>query len=59
MAKKKRRVYQHIMEDESYQIIKKHIPKEWVIPALRRLQLRSFTISAVLAAPELHYFSAL
>jgi Domain of unknown function (DUF4365) len=31
MSKKKQRVFQHIMEDESYQIIKRYIPKEWVI----------------------------
>src|SRR6185437_6309061 len=36
MSKKKQRVFQHIMEDESYQIIKKHIPKEWVIREFNR-----------------------
>lgn len=36
MTKKKQRVFQHIMEDESYQIIKKHIPKEWVIREFNR-----------------------
>jgi hypothetical protein len=36
MAKKKQRVFQHIMEDESYQIIKKLIPKEWVIREFNR-----------------------
>ncbi|WP_022826224.1 DUF4365 domain-containing protein [Hymenobacter norwichensis] len=30
-ARRKRRVVQHIMEDSSYEIIKKHLPKEWVI----------------------------
>lgn len=36
MARKKQRVTQHIMEDESYQIIKKYIPKEWVIREFNR-----------------------
>ena len=36
MARKKQRVFQHIMEDESYQIIKKLIPKEWVIREFNR-----------------------
>lgn len=36
MSKKKRRVFQHIMEDESYQIIKRNIPKEWVIREFNR-----------------------
>jgi hypothetical protein len=36
MARKKQRVFQHIMEDESCQIIKKHIPKEWVIREFNR-----------------------
>lgn len=36
MSKKKQRVFQHIMEDESYQIIKRHIPKEWVIREFNR-----------------------
>lgn len=36
MARKKQRVIQHIMEDESYQIIKKFIPKEWVIREFNR-----------------------
>ncbi|RXF70522.1 DUF4365 domain-containing protein [Arcticibacter tournemirensis] len=36
MARKKRRVNQHIMEDESYRIIKKLIPKEWVIREFNR-----------------------
>jgi len=31
MARKKQRVFQHIMEDESYQIIKDCLPKEWII----------------------------
>lgn len=31
MASKKRRVFQHIMENDSYQLIKKLLPKEWVI----------------------------
>ncbi|MVN77715.1 DUF4365 domain-containing protein [Hymenobacter sp. HMF4947] len=30
-ARRKRRVIQHIMEDGSYDVIKKHLPKEWVI----------------------------
>lgn len=36
MARKKQRVFQHIMEDESFQIIKKLIPKEWVIREFNR-----------------------
>jgi hypothetical protein len=36
MAKKKQRVFQHIMEDESYDIIKKQIPKHWVIREFNR-----------------------
>lgn len=36
MARKKQRVVQHVMEDESYQIIKKLIPKEWVIREFNR-----------------------
>ncbi|WP_228466704.1 DUF4365 domain-containing protein [Adhaeribacter swui] len=36
MVNKKRRVFQHIMEDESYQIIKNLIPKEWVIREFNR-----------------------
>lgn len=36
MSKKKRRVYQHIMEDESYRIIKENVPKEWVIREFNR-----------------------
>jgi|GEM_PF-3817550 len=31
MARKKQRTFHHIMEDESYAIIKKHLPKEWVV----------------------------
>lgn len=31
MAHKKQRVIQHIMEDESFKIIKDHLPKEWVV----------------------------
>lgn len=31
MAQKKQRVIQHIMEDESFKIIKDHLPKEWVV----------------------------
>jgi hypothetical protein len=30
MAQKKQRVFQHIMEDESYKIIKEHLPTHWV-----------------------------
>lgn len=30
-ARKKQRAFQHIMEDSSYDIIKKYIPKEWVV----------------------------
>ena len=30
-VRRKRRVSQHVMEEASYLIIKKHIPKEWVI----------------------------
>lgn len=36
MKQKKQRVLQHIMEDNSYQIIKKHIPEEWVIREFNR-----------------------
>ncbi|SDF95605.1 protein of unknown function [Pedobacter terrae] len=36
MARKKQRVNQHIMEDESYQIIKDLIPREWVIREFNR-----------------------
>lgn len=36
MARKKQRVRQHIMEDESYEIIKDLIPKEWVIREFNR-----------------------
>lgn len=36
MATKKRRVFQHMMEDESYQVIKKQLPKEWVIREFNR-----------------------
>ena len=36
MAKKKQRVLQHIMEGNSYQIIKKYIPREWVIREFNR-----------------------
>ncbi|RYE59680.1 MAG: DUF4365 domain-containing protein [Sphingobacteriales bacterium] len=31
MARKKQRTFQHIMENESYEIIRSHLPKEWVI----------------------------
>ena len=31
MAHKKRRVTQHIMEDESLKLVQKILPKEWVI----------------------------
>ncbi len=30
-ARKKKRSFQHIMEDDSYSLIKKYIPKDWVI----------------------------
>lgn len=36
MAKRKQRVRQHIMEDESYEIIKKFIPNSWVIREFNR-----------------------
>lgn len=36
MVRRKQRVHQHIMEDESYHIIKKLIPKEWVIREFNR-----------------------
>jgi len=36
MRSKKKRVLQHIMEDESYKIIKKYIPKEWVVRDFNR-----------------------
>jgi len=36
MTNRKRRVFQHIMEDESYQIIKQNLPKEWVIREFNR-----------------------
>ncbi|MCH7403817.1 DUF4365 domain-containing protein [Belliella kenyensis] len=31
MAQKKQRVFQHVMEEESFQIIKDYLPKEWVV----------------------------
>lgn len=36
MARKKQRVFQHIMEDDSFQIIKNQLPKEWVIREFNR-----------------------
>lgn len=36
MARKKQRVLQHIMEDQSYEIIKSQIPKHWVIREFNR-----------------------
>lgn len=36
MARKKQRVLQHLMEDESYEIIKSQIPKHWVIREFNR-----------------------
>lgn len=36
MIRKKQRVLQHIMEDESYEIIKSQIPKHWVIREFNR-----------------------
>lgn len=36
MARKKRRVLQHLMEDESYEIIKNQIPRHWVIREFNR-----------------------
>jgi len=36
MAHRKQRVFQHIMEDDSYKIIKDLIPKEWVIREFNR-----------------------
>lgn len=36
MMRKKQRVLQHIMEDESYEIIKSQIPKHWVIREFNR-----------------------
>ncbi len=36
MNKKKQRVLQHLMEDESYEIIKSQIPRHWVIREFNR-----------------------
>jgi hypothetical protein len=36
MTRKKQRVRQHIMEDESYEVIKRYIPKNWVIREFNR-----------------------
>ncbi|WP_397444840.1 DUF4365 domain-containing protein [Polaribacter sp. R77954] len=36
MTRKKQRVLQHMMEDKSYEIIKKQIPKHWVIREFNR-----------------------
>jgi len=36
MAHKKRRPIQHIMEDESYKIIKDALPKHWVVRDFNR-----------------------
>ena len=36
MAHKKRRVFQHVMEDHSYEIIKRSLPQEWVIREFNR-----------------------
>ncbi|MPT32710.1 MAG: DUF4365 domain-containing protein [Chryseobacterium sp.] len=36
MIRKKQRVLQHIMEDKSYEIIKKQIPQHWVIREFNR-----------------------
>ena len=36
MTRKKPRVFQHIMEEDSYKIIRNLIPKEWVIRELNR-----------------------
>lgn len=36
MTRKKQRVLQHIMEDKSYEIIKRQIPKHWVIREFNR-----------------------
>lgn len=36
MIRKKQRVLQHLMEDESYEIIKSQIPKHWVIREFNR-----------------------
>jgi hypothetical protein len=36
MTRKKQRVLQHIMEDESYEIIKSQIPRHWVIREFNR-----------------------
>lgn len=36
MIRKKQRVLQHVMEDESYEIIKSQIPKHWVIREFNR-----------------------
>lgn len=35
-ARKKQRVFQHMMEDESYAIIKNQIPNEWVVREFNR-----------------------
>lgn len=36
MADRKKRVRQHIMEDESYKIIRKYLPSEWVVREFNR-----------------------
>jgi hypothetical protein len=36
MARRKQRVRQHIMEDESYEVIKRYIPNNWVIREFNR-----------------------
>ena len=36
ITRKKHRVRQHIMEDESYEVIKRYIPKNWVIREFNR-----------------------
>lgn len=36
MAQKKQRVFQHIMEDESYRIIKDKLPKDWIVREFNR-----------------------
>ena len=36
ITRKKHRVRQHIMEDESFEVIKRYIPKNWVIKEFNR-----------------------
>jgi hypothetical protein len=36
MARRKRRILQHVMEDESFNLVKDQLPKEWVIREFNR-----------------------